>query len=181
MAEEKVPVDSDEAKWEKSDKKYSVVMLFGVTLYFIFILFRNIDSVIEESTGNRAKAERTGYYESSYEGYRKYIIRLINGEEYRVPGDVFISGSFFDKDRFAKEVEYGDELHFVMLEGDEEGVIYQLESNDNVYYTYKQTIGAMRRNAVYVICGNIAICLLGIGFLTMSLIDYAKLKRRNRI
>ena len=98
----------------KSENIHALAVIYLMVGATILGIIWSVNFAMIDDPKNKTKIEKTGYFESITDGNRVITITLTNGETYHV--SLYVSGSSaFDKKRFMREVEYGDELHLTIF------------------------------------------------------------------
>ncbi len=158
----------------KSENIHALAAVYLVVGATILGIIWSVNYAIKDDPKNKTKIEKTGYFESITEGYRVMTITLTNGETYQVSH--YVSGSSaFNKKRFVREAEYGDELHLTIFQEDEkQRYIYQLELNGEEYLSYHRGFQLAREQNIFMVF----ICIVMFIFSMVLLVtEYLKLRR----
>ncbi|WP_289782672.1 hypothetical protein [Thomasclavelia cocleata] len=157
----------------KSENIHALAVIYLMVGATILGIIWSVNFAMIDDPKNKTKIEKTGYFESITDGNRVITITLTNGETYHV--SLYVSGSSaFDKKRFMREVEYGDELHLTIFQEDEMRYIYQLELNGEEYLSYKRGFQLAREQNIFMVFISIMLFIFSIVFLV---IEYLKLRR----
>lgn len=145
-------------------------LIVGAT---IFGLIWSTNFAIKEDPKYKTKIEKTGYFQSISDGNGIITITLTDGEIFHISTYV-CSYANFNKRRFVREVEYGDELHLTIFQEDEMRYIHQLELNGEEYLSYQRGFQLAREQ-------NIFLVFIWIMFFVFSMfllvVEYLKLRR----